>query len=149
MSCASSTARYPPTYAHSSHYIYQEKNTYVVHDESAKMIAEQYNKTTSTLKMLAWPGRATPMPTQGVSHLQFRDTILPDLLCRRCYRIEVYTREGNEWSLSKQGSPGNVGDFEELLSSSDPTLTPVMAAIRISLDMGNRVRSVDNRSPQS
>lgn len=103
------------------------------------MIAEQYNKTHITLRYLAWPGRADKMPTQGVSYRQFAQ-VVTDLLLNRGYKVEVYSKgDRGDWLLVKQGSPGNLGAFEELASDADPHLMPVMSAMRMANDQGNRV----------
>ena len=112
----------------------------MVHGDNAKMIAEQYNKTLSTLKYLSWPGRAEKMPTQGVSYLQFQDKILPDLLTARGYKVEVYAKgDRDSYQLVKKGSPGDLGHFEEIVSKADPSLSPIMGAVKMGSDGGNRV----------
>jgi hypothetical protein len=46
------------------------------------------------------PG-AFKLPYVSVSPMMF-ETVIRDLLLVRCYRIQVYAREGNAWSLSAQ-----------------------------------------------
>lgn len=114
---------------------------YTAHGEDAEWIAETYFNTRDVLK--AWSGAeeegrredeaaaASSAPLWTVNlRPQKVVTILRDALLRRHLRVELWRREGGEWRLSKEGSPGNLQAFDELLLDRSLATSPVVMAVK-------------------
>lgn len=67
------------------------------------------------------------------------ETLLKDLLLVKQYRVEIWKKNSKtyEWTLHNHGSPGNLGQFEDILYSSDdnqstdPVSDPGLISIQI------------------
>lgn len=110
--------------------------------DNALAASELFFKTSSMLSFVpTWPGRPGQVPALAVARRQFPQ-LISTMLLQHGYSVEVYTSSKDAWSVSQQGSPGNLGDFEELATGADPHLAAVMGAVKMTTDMGNRVWSI-------
>eukprot|EP00033_Pygsuia_biforma_P001435 GCRY01001619.1.p1 GENE.GCRY01001619.1~~GCRY01001619.1.p1 ORF type:complete len:982 (-),score=325.54 GCRY01001619.1:227-3022(-) len=94
---------------------FDRKDYYSIHGEDAKFIALTYYHSLNALKTIG-AGKLS-VSSICVSSRMF-ETIIRDLLLERNFRVEVYAcpvGQPNQWSCVRQGSPGNIQAFEEVL----------------------------------
>lgn len=101
---------------------------FTAHGENATFIAKTYYHTTTVLRQLGSGSNA--ISSVSVSKNMF-ETIARDLLLERTdHTIELYEGSGSNWRLSKSGSPGNLGSFEDVLfSNNEMQDSPVIVAL--------------------
>ncbi|XP_078180719.1 MUTS homolog 2 [Carex rostrata] len=107
---------------------FDRKDYYTAHGENATFIARTYYHTTTALRQLGNGSDALSSVT--ISKNMF-ETILRDLLLERSDRtVEVYEGSGSNWRVSKTGTPGNTGSFEDILfANNDMQETPVIVSL--------------------
>ncbi|PKA65524.1 DNA mismatch repair protein MSH2 [Apostasia shenzhenica] len=101
---------------------------YTAHGENASFIAKTYYHTTSALRQIG--NASDSLPSVSVSKHMF-ESIARDLLLERTdHTIEVYEGSGSNWRLTKSGTPGNIGSFEDILfANNDMQDAPVTIAL--------------------
>ncbi|KAK8954987.1 DNA mismatch repair protein MSH2 [Platanthera zijinensis] len=109
-----------------------EGDYYTVHGENASFIAKTYYRTTTALRQL---GNATDgIPSVSVNRNMFENIARDVLLHRTDHTVEVYEGSGSNWRLTKAGTPGNIGAFEDVLfANNDMQDAPVTIALFPSL----------------
>lgn len=108
--------------------LFDRKDYYTAHGENATFIAKTYYHTTSALRQLG--NGADGISSVSVSRSMF-ETIARDLLLERTdHTLEVYEGSSSNWRLTKTGTPGNIGCFEDVLfANNDMQDSPVTAAL--------------------
>ncbi|PKU65497.1 DNA mismatch repair protein MSH2 isoform X1 [Dendrobium catenatum] len=111
---------------------FDRKDYYTVHGENASFIAKTYYRTTTALRQL---GNANDgISSVSVSRNMFENIARDLLLDRTDHTIEVYEGSGSNWRLTKAGTPGNIGSFEDVLfANNDMQDAPVTIALFPSL----------------
>ncbi|KAK8968583.1 DNA mismatch repair protein MSH2 [Platanthera guangdongensis] len=111
---------------------FDRKDYYTVHGEDASFIAKTYYRTTTALRQL---GNATDgIPSVSVNRNMFENIARDVLLHRTDLTVEVYEGSGSNWRLTKAGTPGNIGAFEDVLfANNDMQDAPVTIALFPSL----------------
>lgn len=101
---------------------------YTAHGDNANFLAKTYYHTTSALRQLR--GGSDSISSVSISKNMF-ETIARDLLLDRAdHNVELYEGSGSNWRLSRAASPGNLGNFEDVLfANNDMQDTPVMVAV--------------------
>ncbi|RWR85505.1 DNA mismatch repair protein MSH2 [Cinnamomum micranthum f. kanehirae] len=107
---------------------FDRKDYYTAHGENATFIAKTYYHTTTALRQLG--SGSDGLSSVSVSKNMF-ETIARDLLLDRTdHTLELYEGNGSNWRLSKAGTPGNLGDFEDVLfANNDMQDSPVIVAL--------------------
>ncbi|KAG8940904.1 MutS-like protein [Tulasnella sp. 424] len=116
---------------------------YSVHGEDAFYVAANVFKTNSIIKYL---GKKDQLASVVLSTTVAK-TFLRDALTVKQLRIEIWSTEGGKksakFNLSKQASPGNLQDVEELLFINSDLLTaPIVMAIKLSTKANSRMLGV-------
>lgn len=101
---------------------------YTAHGENASFIAKTYYHTTSALRQLGTGPDG--ISSVSVSKNMF-EIIARDLLLERTdHTLEIYEGSGSNWRLTKSGTPGNIGCFEDVLfANNDMQDSPVTIAL--------------------
>ena len=80
-------------------------------------------------------GKNNELPSTTVSHANF-NSFTAQLLTERQYRVEVYAENKgkNSWSIVRQGSPGNLESFEDVVfdHGGDTQDTPTACCVQVS-----------------
>ncbi|XP_077228945.1 MUTS homolog 2 [Tasmannia lanceolata] len=107
---------------------FDRRDYYTAHGENATFIARTYYHTTTALKQLG--SGSDGISSVSISKNMF-ETIARDLLLDRTDHIlELYEGSGSNWRLSKTGTPGNLGSFEDVLfANNDMQDSPVIIAL--------------------
>ncbi|KAL5722268.1 MutS-like protein [Ranunculus cassubicifolius] len=107
---------------------FDRRDYYTAHGENATFIAKTYYHTTTALRQLG--SGPSGVSSVSVSNNMF-ETIARDLLLERTdHTLELYEGSGSNWKLSKSGTPGNLGSFEDVLfANNEMQDTPVMVAL--------------------
>ncbi|XP_052179789.1 DNA mismatch repair protein MSH2 [Diospyros lotus] len=107
---------------------FDRRDYYTSHGENATFIAKTYYHTTTALRQLGSGSDA--ISSVSVSRNMF-ETITRDLLLERAdHTLELYEGSGSNWRLTKRGSPGNLGSFEDILfANNDMQDSPVIVAL--------------------
>ncbi|GAB4860956.1 MutS-like protein [Ancistrocladus abbreviatus] len=107
---------------------FDRRDYYTAHGENATFIAKTYYHTTTALRQLG--NGSDALSSVSVSKSMF-ETIVRDLLLERTdHTIELYEGSGSNWRLVKNGSPGNLGSFEDVLfANNDMQDSPVTVAL--------------------
>ncbi|XP_010265279.1 PREDICTED: DNA mismatch repair protein MSH2 [Nelumbo nucifera] len=107
---------------------FDRRDYYTVHGENATFIAKTYYHTTTALRQLG--SGSDGISSVSVSKNMF-ETIARDLLLERTdHTLELYEGSGSNWRLTKSGTPGNLGSFEDVLFANNEMLeTPVIVAL--------------------
>ncbi|CAO2826915.1 unnamed protein product [Amaranthus hypochondriacus] len=93
--------------------IFDRRDYFTAHGENATFIAKTYYHTTTALRQLG--SGSDGLSSVTISKNMF-ETIARDLLLERTdHTIELYEGSGSNWRLMKSGSPGNLGNFEDIL----------------------------------
>ncbi|XP_020578566.1 DNA mismatch repair protein MSH2 [Phalaenopsis equestris] len=107
---------------------FDRKDYYTVHGENANFIAKTYYRTTTALRQLGSTNDGISSIT--VSRNMFENIARDILLERTDHTIEVYEGSGSNWWLTKAGTPGNIGSFEDVLfANNDMQDAPVTIAL--------------------
>ncbi|CAL9184503.1 unnamed protein product [Musa hybrid cultivar] len=107
---------------------FDRRDYYTVHGENATFIARTYYHTTTALRQLG-------SGSEGISSVSVNknmfEAIARDLLLERTdHTLELYEGSGSNWNLTKTGTPGNVGSFEDILfANNDMQDSPVTVAL--------------------
>eukprot|EP00850_Spirogloea_muscicola_P021534 SM000253S09023 [mRNA] locus=s253:74481:80442:+ [translate_table: standard] len=110
---------------------FDRKEYYTAHGEHASLLAREYFKTMTVLRQLgASPGKS--LASVSISRTMF-ETILRDLLLEKTdHVIELYEGSGANWRVTKTGTPGKLGSFEDVLfHNNDMQDSPVVMAINL------------------
>ncbi|KAL2935434.1 DNA mismatch repair protein MSH2 [Bienertia sinuspersici] len=92
---------------------FDRRDYFTAHGENATFVAKTYYHTTTALRQLG--SGSDGLSSVTVSKSMF-ETIARDLLLERTdHTIELYEGSGSNWRLVKSGSPGNLGNFEDIL----------------------------------
>ena len=110
----------------------KEGEFYTCHGDDAIYIAQECFHTMSVVKYL---GKNNELPSTTVSHANF-NSFTAQLLTERQYRVEVYAENKgkNSWSIVRQGSPGNLESFEDVVfdHGGDAQDTPTACCVQVS-----------------
>ncbi|GJM94985.1 hypothetical protein PR202_ga11673 [Eleusine coracana subsp. coracana] len=106
------------------------KDYYTAHGENATFIARTYYHTMSALRQLG--SNSDGISSVSVSKAMF-ETIARNILLDRTDRtLELYEGNGSRWRLTKSGTPGNIGSFEDILfANNDMQDSPVIVALSL------------------
>ncbi|KAJ1394697.1 P-loop containing nucleoside triphosphate hydrolase [Sesbania bispinosa] len=109
---------------------FDRRDYYTAHGENATFIAKTYYHTTTALRQLG--SGSVALSSVSVSRNMF-ETIASDLLLERTdHTLEVYEGSGSNWRLVKSGTPGNIGNFEDVLfANSEMQDSPVVVALSL------------------
>ncbi|XP_057420307.1 DNA mismatch repair protein MSH2 [Lotus japonicus] len=109
---------------------FDRRDYYTAHGENANFIAKTYYHTTTALRQLG--SGLDALSSVSVSRNMF-ETIARDLLLERTdHTLEVYEGSGSNWRLVKSGTPGNIGNFEDVLfANSEMQDSPVIVALSL------------------
>ncbi|GAA5995539.1 hypothetical protein JCM5350_004028 [Sporobolomyces pararoseus] len=119
--------------------LFDRQDYYQAFSTSAQFIATHHFKTQTVLKYFGKPSPSTfeplGLPSVTLSHA-VATSFLRDALTTRQLRVEIYVQEKGssyKWKLSKEASPGNLSQVEDLLFSGGTDLlqAPVIMAIRV------------------
>lgn len=107
---------------------FDRKDYYTSHGENATFIANTYYHTTSSLRQLG--SGPDGISSVSVSRSMF-ESIARDLLLERTdHTLEVYEGNGANWRLTRTGTPGNIGRFEDVLfANNDMQDSPVTISL--------------------
>nr|XP_029119194.1 DNA mismatch repair protein MSH2 isoform X3 [Elaeis guineensis] len=107
---------------------FDRRDYYTVHGDNAAFIARTYYHTTTALRQLG--SGPDGISSVSVSKTMF-ETIARDLLLERTdHTLEFYEGSGSNWRLTKTGTPGNIGSFEDVLfANNDMQDTPVTISL--------------------
>ncbi|KAL6010772.1 MutS-like protein [Asimina triloba] len=101
---------------------------YTAHGENATFIAKTYYHTTTALRQLG--SGSNGLSSVSVSKNMFENIARDLLLDRADHTLEVYEGSGSNWRLSRTGTPGNIGSFEDILfANNDMQDSPAMVAL--------------------
>ncbi|GAO52574.1 putative DNA mismatch repair protein Msh2 [Saitoella complicata NRRL Y-17804] len=112
--------------------IFERGDYYSVHGEDAHYIAQNVYRTTTVIKYLGSSDPARGIPSCTLSNAAFA-VFLREALTTRGMRVEIWGTAGrNSWALTKQASPGNLQDVEDLIfGNTDLTSNPVILAVKV------------------
>lgn len=107
---------------------FDRKDYYTAHGENATFIAKAYYHTMTALRQLG--SNSDRISSVSVSRAMF-ETIARNLLLERTdHTLELYEGSGSSWRLTKSGTPGNIGSFEDILfANNDMQDSPVTVAL--------------------
>ena len=124
--------------------LFDRQDFYSAHGEDAYYVADQIFKTSSVLKFL---GKRTPEEGLASCTLTIPTAkgFLRDALTSKQLRVEIWApkpgesgRRSGAWQLSKQASPGNLQEVEDLLFlGADVVASPIVMALRVKMQDGN------------
>uniref|UniRef100_A0A1B6C2N8 DNA mismatch repair protein MSH2 n=1 Tax=Clastoptera arizonana TaxID=38151 RepID=A0A1B6C2N8_9HEMI len=116
---------------------------YTVHGPDASLAAKEVFRTTSFIKTI---GSGDEILDSVVLNKAQFESFVRDLLLFKQYRVEVYTKSiksNNTWILEYKGSPGNLGQFEELLFCNNEQIEgSAVIGIKLGNDSKNKVIGV-------
>ncbi|KAI3688849.1 hypothetical protein L2E82_46728 [Cichorium intybus] len=107
---------------------FDRRDYFTAHGENATFIAKTYYHTTTALRQIGNGSEA--VSSVSVSKNMF-ETIVRDLLLERTdHSLELYEGSGSNWRLTKRGTPGNLGSFEDILfANNDMQDSPMIIAL--------------------
>uniref|UniRef100_A0A1D1Z5I0 DNA mismatch repair protein MSH2 n=2 Tax=Anthurium amnicola TaxID=1678845 RepID=A0A1D1Z5I0_9ARAE len=107
---------------------FDRRDYYTVHGENAIFIAKTYYHTSSALRQLG--SGADGISSVSVNKNMF-ETIVRDLLLERTdHTLELYEGSGSNWKMTKAGTPGKLGSFEDVLfANNDMQDSPAVVAL--------------------
>lgn len=85
---------------------------YTAHGENATFIAKAYYHTMTALRQLG--GNSDGISSVSVSRAMFETIARNLLLDRTDHTLELYEGSGSSWRLTKSGTPGTIGSFEDI-----------------------------------
>lgn len=104
---------------------------YTVLEEDAQLVAEQIYKTNAVIKTVFFQGKEFKYVTLSPSVFQ---NFVRMVVFELNYKLEIYDKY---WKLLKIASPGNLGDLDTILNSSDMATISLIAALKIGA--GNKI----------
>ncbi|KAK1269627.1 DNA mismatch repair protein MSH2 [Acorus gramineus] len=109
---------------------FDRRDYYTAHGENATFIARTYYHTLTALRQLG--SGPDGISSVSISKNMF-ETIARDILLERADRtLELYEGSGSNWRLSKTGTPGNIGSFEDVLfANNDMQDSPVIISVSL------------------
>jgi|TARA_B100000768_G_C11282253_1_gene379343 DNA mismatch repair protein MSH2 len=129
--------------------IFNRKEFYSVHGDDAFLVARNFFKTTTVIRYLGHGESALPVVTMSRGLFE---TVLRELLLESSvHLVELYEENPREgWRLSRSASPGKLGAFEdELYRSSEMLDIPIVTAVRVTVQMGQRHVGVASFNPNT
>ncbi|CAM0957265.1 unnamed protein product [Alopecurus aequalis] len=107
---------------------FDRRDYYTAHGENATFIAKAYYHTMTALRQLG--SNSDGISSVSVSRAMF-ETIVRNLLLERTdHTLELYEGSGSSWRITKSGTPGNIGSFEDILfANNDMQDSPVTVAL--------------------
>nr|GEV49157.1 DNA mismatch repair protein MSH2 [Tanacetum cinerariifolium] len=107
---------------------FDRRDYFSAHGENATFIAKTYFHTTTVLRQIS--NSSDALSSVSVSKTMF-ETIVRDLLLERTdHSLELFEGSGSNWRLTKRGTPGNLGSFEDILfANNDMQDSPVIVAL--------------------
>ncbi|GJZ52565.1 DNA mismatch repair protein MSH2 [Tanacetum coccineum] len=107
---------------------FDRRDYFTAHGENATFIAKTYYHTTTVLRQIS--NGSDALSSVSVSKTMF-ETIVRDLLLERTdHSLELFEGSGSNWRLTKRGTPGNLGSFEDILfANNDMQDSPVIVAL--------------------
>ncbi|WFD47055.1 MSH2 protein [Malassezia furfur] len=122
--------------------LFDRQDFYTVHGQDALFVADTVFKTQSVLKYLGKKGDNGGLPSCTLS-VSAAKSFLRDALTAKQLRIEIWSpnegsgRRSGAWQISKQASPGNLQDVEDLLFlNADVVSNPIVLALRVKAQDG-------------
>ncbi|KAM3407993.1 hypothetical protein ACQJBY_001344 [Aegilops geniculata] len=107
---------------------FDRRDYYTAHGENATFIAKAYYHTMTALRQLG--GNSDGISSVSVSRAMFETIARNLLLDRTDHTLELYEGSGSSWRLTKSGTPGNIGSFEDILfANNDMQFSPVTVAL--------------------
>ncbi|VAH03629.1 unnamed protein product [Triticum turgidum subsp. durum] len=107
---------------------FDRRDYYTAHGENATFIAKTYYHTMTALRQLG--GNSDGISSVSVSRAMFETIARNLLLDRTDHTLELYEGSGSSWRLTKSGTPGNIGSFEDILfANNDMQYSPVTVAL--------------------
>ena len=115
--------------------LFDRSDFYSAHGDDAILIANLVFKTHSALKYLGSGGKDRGLPSITLS-VPAAKNFLREALTTRQMRVEIYANAGgkrnNQWTVSKQASPGNLQQLEDMLFvSADIVSSPIVMALKL------------------
>ncbi|KAJ4961582.1 hypothetical protein NE237_021492 [Protea cynaroides] len=109
---------------------FDRRDYYTAHGDNATFIARTYYHTTTAMRQLGTGSNG--ISSVSVSKSMF-ETIARDLLLERTdHTLELYEGSGSNWRLTKSGTPGNLGSFEDILfANNEMQDSPVIVALSL------------------
>ncbi|KAK1302188.1 DNA mismatch repair protein MSH2 [Acorus calamus] len=109
---------------------FDRRDYYTAHGENASFIARTYYHTLTALRQLG--SGPDGISSVSVSKNMF-ETVARDILLERAdHTLELYEGSGSNWRLSKTGTPGNIGSFEDVLfANNDMQDSPVIISVSL------------------
>ena len=109
-------------------------------------VAQNVYRTITIIKYLGHSDPKRALPSATLSQTVFSN-FLRDALMTRNLRIEIWTteaRNNRNWKLTRQASPGNLQDVEDLILVGNMELTsaPVVLAVKLVVREGQKVVGV-------
>lgn len=100
-------------------------------------MAKNYYRTMTAVRNLG--SGSESLPSVSISSRLF-ETILRDLLLERSdHTVELYDGSGANFQISKTGSPGKLGDFEDILfSNNDMQEVPIISSVFVTVKENER-----------
>ncbi|CAH1761709.1 12147_t:CDS:10, partial [Entrophospora sp. SA101] len=106
---------------------------YSVHGEDTLYVAKNVFKTSTGIKYLGGDEKKG-IPSYTLSKFVL-ESFLRDCLLNNQMKIELWsngTKKNNEWQITKQASPGNIQELEDLLfSNTEVSSSPVILCARL------------------
>ena len=122
--------------------LFDRQDFYTVHGQDALFVADTVFKTQSVLKYLGKKSDQGGLPSCTLS-VSAAKSFLRDALTAKQLRIEIWApnegtgRRSGAWQISKQASPGNLQDVEDLLFlNADVVTNPIVLALRVKAQDG-------------
>lgn len=122
--------------------LFDRQDFYTVHGQDALFVADTVFKTQSVLKHLGKKGNDGGLPSCTLS-VPAAKSFLRDALTAKQLRIEIWSpvdgsgRRSGSWQISKQASPGNLQEVEDLLFlNADVVSNPIVLALRVKAQDG-------------
>ncbi len=117
--------------------LFDRSDFFSAHGDDAILVANLVFKTHSALKYLGAGGKdkgGLPSITLSVAAAK---NFLREALTSRQMRVEIWSNAGgkrnNSWSISKQASPGNLQQMEDMIFvNADIVSSPIVMALKIS-----------------
>lgn len=121
---------------------------FTVHGPAALFVARSYYKTMSAVRQLG--SGSDGLPSVTVNNNMFESVVRDTLLSTegaasdvsgagdagavpsRFFAVEVYEGSGSSWRVVKSGTPGKLGEFEDVLfGSADMADSPTVLAVMV------------------
>lgn len=124
--------------------LFDRQEYYTVHGEDALYVANTVFRTQSVLRYLGRTKSDAGLPSCSLN-MAAAKSFLRDALTTQQRRIEIWTstigdgsgRRSGAWAISKQASPGNLQEIEDLLFlNADVMSSPMVLAMRVKTQQG-------------